>query len=155
MSREEMREELFKAHQLCATAEQERDRLRAHLALSRGALNQLAAEECAFTGSYEDCFEAIANDEIEADGPCPKCIATRTIGLLDTTPGASHPLGLLDGATCPCKLVEPCSSSCSCASPVMSGGCMCCASYGSQEQKLAAAARIRSLTSRIQEKEAK
>jgi len=42
---------------------------------------------------------------------------------------------------CPCEFVEveACSSSCSCRTPVMSGGCRRCASYGSHEQQVASA----------------
>lgn len=49
-------------------------------------------------------------------------------------------------STCPCTLVTPCSPNCSCACSVMSGGCYCCASYGSKEQQLIAANRLMSLT---------
>ena len=40
--------------------------------------------------------------------------------------------------SCPCKYaeVEPCKSSCSCANPVMSGGCARCCSYGSYSQRM-------------------
>ena len=39
--------------------------------------------------------------------------------------------------SCPCKYTEvkPCKSSCSCANPVMSGGCARCCSYGNHEQR--------------------
>lgn len=47
---------------------------------------------------------------------------------------------------CPCLLVEPCSYACSCAKPIMSGGCMRCAKYGSMEQRLNAAKRLAALT---------
>ena len=40
---------------------------------------------------------------------------------------------------CPCTLVEPCRSSCSCGHPFLSGGCDRCASYGSAEQRQGAA----------------
>jgi len=40
---------------------------------------------------------------------------------------------------CPCTLVEPCMSACSCASPGMSGGCRRCASFGNMEQRIHAA----------------
>lgn len=43
---------------------------------------------------------------------------------------------------CPCLLVEPCSQGCTCANPVMSGGCMRCARYGSMGQRLEAAKRL-------------
>lgn len=36
---------------------------------------------------------------------------------------------------CPCLHTEPCSPACSCASPVMSGGCFRCCSYGDEERK--------------------
>lgn len=41
--------------------------------------------------------------------------------------------GQRDG--CPCLVVEPCSPHCSCANPIMSGGCQRCAKYGSDEQR--------------------
>jgi hypothetical protein len=45
---------------------------------------------------------------------------------------------------CPCTVegIEPCSYACSCANPVMSGGCQRCALYGSLEQRQAAARRL-------------
>ena len=49
---------------------------------------------------------------------------------------------------CPCYLVEPCSSACSCANPVMSGGCMRCAKYGSKEQRIASAEQLVNHTAR-------
>lgn len=44
--------------------------------------------------------------------------------------------------TCPCELVAPCSPQCTCANPVLSGGCQRCCKYGSREQQEAAARRI-------------
>lgn len=45
---------------------------------------------------------------------------------------------------CPCTVegIEPCRPQCTCVNPVMSGGCSRCASYGSVEQRQAAARRI-------------
>ncbi len=43
---------------------------------------------------------------------------------------------------CPCTIVEPCRSSCTCANPLMSGGCDRCARYGNEEQRIAAATRL-------------
>ena len=43
---------------------------------------------------------------------------------------------------CPCLLVDPCAPDCSCAHPLLSGGCGRCARYGSEEQRLAAAVHI-------------
>lgn len=45
------------------------------------------------------------------------------------------------GSVCPCTVegIEPCSYACTCANPVMSGGCSRCATYGSPEQQRAAA----------------
>jgi hypothetical protein len=37
--------------------------------------------------------------------------------------------------TCPCEFGNPCSSTCSCAISVMSGGCRRCCRYGSKEQQ--------------------
>jgi hypothetical protein len=45
-------------------------------------------------------------------------------------------------STCPCNLIEPCSYACSCAEPYMSGGCVRCAGYGSEKQRLAQAHHI-------------
>lgn len=42
----------------------------------------------------------------------------------------------LPSRSCPCTyLDEPCNSNCSCKSPVMSGGCYYCATYGSKAQR--------------------
>ena len=43
---------------------------------------------------------------------------------------------------CPCCYTTPCSSRCTCANPVLSGGCRRCATYGSLEQRQAAAKHI-------------
>lgn len=43
---------------------------------------------------------------------------------------------------CPCLVIEPCQSMCTCAHPFHSGGCLRCAQYGSTEQRQAAARRI-------------
>lgn len=48
---------------------------------------------------------------------------------------------------CPCLIVEPCSNRCTCRWPHHSGGCRRCATYGSDEQRLAAATRLASLSS--------
>jgi hypothetical protein len=53
-------------------------------------------------------------------------------------------------AGCPCTLVEPCSDQCTCADPAMSGGCQRCAKYGSQEQRIAAATRLASLSAALE-----
>lgn len=43
---------------------------------------------------------------------------------------------------CPCLLAEPCMSQCTCARPLMSGGCLRCTKYGNAEQRLSAAQRL-------------
>ena len=43
---------------------------------------------------------------------------------------------------CPCTLIEPCSVNCTCANPIMSGGCLRCCRYGSLEQRTAQAQRL-------------
>ena len=43
---------------------------------------------------------------------------------------------------CPCTLIGPCSVNCTCANPVMSGGCSRCCRYGSLEQRTAQAQRL-------------
>lgn len=45
-------------------------------------------------------------------------------------------------AGCPCNYIEPCSQACSCANPVMSGGCQRCCKYGSLEQRREAARQL-------------
>jgi hypothetical protein len=40
---------------------------------------------------------------------------------------------------CPCEFGNPCDSRCTCANPVMSGGCRRCCTYGSPEQQQHAA----------------
>lgn len=42
---------------------------------------------------------------------------------------------------CPCEFpeIKPCHSNCSCRTPLLSGGCSYCATYGSREQQLAMA----------------
>lgn len=47
------------------------------------------------------------------------------------------------GAACPCTLLETaCRAQCTCRNPMLSGGCLCCATYGSVAQQMAAARRI-------------
>lgn len=43
----------------------------------------------------------------------------------------------MERLSCPCcyEEVEPCQYSCSCANPIMSGGCARCCSYGSYKQR--------------------
>ena len=45
-------------------------------------------------------------------------------------------------STCPCTIIKPCKHTCTCANSHMSGGCMRCATYGSEEQRRAAAEGI-------------
>lgn len=52
---------------------------------------------------------------------------------------------------CPCLIVEPCSRNCTCATPVLSGGCRRCARYGSAEQRKAAAEFIALAIGRFRE----
>ncbi len=46
--------------------------------------------------------------------------------------------------SCPCSYeeVEPCKPTCTCANPVMSGGCLRCCTYGSLEQRITQAKRL-------------
>ena len=63
---------------------------------------------------------------------------------------------LATASGCPCTVegIEPCSYACSCANPVMSGGCGRCAKYGSLEQRQTAARRLVALaTARKYEQE--
>ncbi len=44
---------------------------------------------------------------------------------------------------CACVIAEePCMENCSCANPLAGGGCLCCARYGSDEQRVAMAELI-------------
>ena len=48
-------------------------------------------------------------------------------------------------SSCPCQyveLIEPCGPHCSCANPVMSGGCSRCCRYGSKKQRMVMAQAI-------------
>jgi hypothetical protein len=47
--------------------------------------------------------------------------------------------------SCPCKYGTPCHSRCTCANGLYSGGCYCCCSYGSDEQRKAQAKRLSEL----------
>ena len=41
-----------------------------------------------------------------------------------------------DDSNCPCVILgDPCSQACTCVDGFMSGGCLCCAKYGSEEQR--------------------
>ncbi len=44
--------------------------------------------------------------------------------------------------SCPCTYITPCSSQCSCANPIMSGGCSRCCMYGSESQRKSSAERL-------------
>ena len=44
---------------------------------------------------------------------------------------------------CPCTYDVPCSDMCSCANPVMSGGCSYCCKHGSEEQRKSHAAHLK------------
>lgn len=46
------------------------------------------------------------------------------------------------GMICPCTLAGPCAPNCTCADPLQSGGCRCCATYGDIEQRRARAKYI-------------
>lgn len=48
--------------------------------------------------------------------------------------------------TCACTLAEPCRRSCTCAQPLLSGGCDRCATYGSPEQQRGMAALVAART---------
>lgn len=43
---------------------------------------------------------------------------------------------------CPCQLATPCLPTCTCAHPLLSGGCRRCARYGSDQQRVAHAVAI-------------
>ncbi len=50
------------------------------LAVTVGALERIATEECEWAGGYENCAEAAANpNQDDFDGPCPGCIARTAI----------------------------------------------------------------------------
>ena len=49
-----------------------------------------------------------------------------------------------DLKNCACAWVKPCEPCCTCANPVMSGGCSRCCRYGSDEQRKAVAELIES-----------
>lgn len=48
----------------------------------------------------------------------------------------------LRSTVCPCMLAGPCSDRCTCADPLQSGGCRCCATYGDAGQRQQAAEHI-------------
>ena len=44
-----------------------------------------------------------------------------------------------DRKSCPCQFLPPCKPSCTCANPILSGGCQRCCKYGSHDQQRRAA----------------
>jgi hypothetical protein len=56
-----------------------------------------------------------------------------------------------DGCPCVAPDAVPCGYACSCAHMFMSGGCLCCAKYGSVEQRTAAGKHIRKVLREDQE----
>lgn len=48
--------------------------------------------------------------------------------------------------SCPCELIEPCSTACTCSNSIMSGGCQRCCKYGSMSQRIAMAERLAQLS---------
>lgn len=57
-------------------------------------------------------------------------------------------LSVYKNKSCPCMWLEPCKPTCTCANPMMSGGCDRCASYGSIDQRVKAAERISNMLSK-------
>lgn len=55
--------------------------------------------------------------------------------------------------SCPCEILdEPCMTSCTCKHSALSGGCLCCAKYGSLEQRKNAAEHIQKAMKEYHEK---
>lgn len=50
--------------------------------------------------------------------------------------------GKPERGSCPCLFTEPCTTSCTCVNPMVSGGCSRCCTYGSDEQRKENAERI-------------
>ena len=44
--------------------------------------------------------------------------------------------------SCPCTYITPCNSQCSCANPILSGGCSRCCMHGSESQRKSSAERL-------------
>lgn len=94
--------------------------------------------------SPESNAPPLCDSVIEWDGAgAIRCRLDRGHDGRHSPSSAAPPLGEATG--CPCTLVTPCSNQCSCADPVMSGGCRRCARYGSLEQRKAAASRLSAL----------
>lgn len=63
--------------------------------------------------------------------------AVRLISRLVATVGSRR------SSVCPCTILEePCKPQCTCKTPELSGGCLCCATYGSPQQRAAAAKAV-------------
>lgn len=74
-----------------------------------------------------------------AAAPAPE----RPVQSLDSAAtGVQKPAESEIRSGCPCTIIAPCSTACTCANGVMSGGCSRCARYGGPEQRTAAAERI-------------
>src|SRR6185369_8954853 len=110
----------------------ENDRLAADLAASkldgeRGAMRAMAALERELGGAgwpntIRNRVARIINCEMNA-------------AAIDAARAALRAELAQARAACPCKHTTPCSDACSCANPVMSGGCERCCAYGSEEQQ--------------------
>ena len=71
------------------------------------------------------------------------CMRKHELRPADPVPPAETQLADPRGAACPCTLLEiACRAQCTCKNPHLSGGCLCCATYGSVAQRMAAARRI-------------
>jgi len=96
----------------------------------------------------DEALIALVEPLIDVRGPFGlRMSAIRILEALQAALGPTEPAsppapaGIGDDG-CPCKLVEPCGPSCSCANDLNSGACGRCAKYGSEEQRMAAAKRI-------------
>lgn len=67
---------------------------------------------------------------------CPRCHRSEDIETKLSTLRANQ------DRACPRKHIEPCQPNCTCAHGTSSAGCLRCCSYGSKEQRIAAAKRI-------------
>ena len=93
----------------------------------------------AFRGNYGNVANAINNDNLKR--PNSSETASLVYDAFKNSDGKYlGTIGKVGG--CPCLHTVPCSPQCSCATPVMSGGCSRCCNYGSAEQRHEQAERL-------------
>lgn len=85
--------------------------------------------------AWDSAIESLAAKGVDVDDLLKRGAEAIRLLPVSRVEGAAEAKPYAFKTICPCTLAGPCEPNCTCADPLKSGGCRCCATYGDADQR--------------------